>query len=877
MQNNLEKRNIAIIGFRDPLREVINNALNQHFIIDTVTDDLSLIASLAHDTVLVCHADWFKSLSIDSISVIRKRFFIWNPIIVIERSPNNVDEDTMWNVCRLTPPLNVSLLVKHITQAISFPDNRQVEVLTSALYQLREDLLYLHQLENGNTHIDDNKVRKDVAETLTLLKNVGKVANNKEFTDLSETANDLLALPTLDEAALQVILPLVVNADSKAREIDLPALLRSKMHQLSNTVRLALYHANDSSSTRIGDLYDLLSVLPIQQIDTFSHDLVEPLISLRNKFFEIVHDKTDITENFNATQLDELPFQCATLISKLLMPSVPLSASVIKRIVVIEDDPGWQTQILSVLATIGLTIPIQSASTIEEGERLLKESENGTLALVDLGLPLNEKDAKKGLTDLDGGLKLLKICAKNPNLGIRAIVLTAAENFADAVRDALASGVDAADYIQKDPRNWEEQLRSRVQLAVQSPTPTHLPVVDVLQCTARLIRVDGVEIALERRPYILFEYLAKYARIPRKITYIRQALTTPGDRDITPAMSKEQQKSLLAGDDISPYDLLTPKHLQDYLYDLRKQIENGLDGLGITHDYSNLITYHPDSEAYCLNADIRMVEQFEQLSKTAELRKVLIIEDHPQWYETLSNHLKSLGFDVKAVKTLDDAKQAIDEWAPHNVTLDLQIPRNNDELQAGIQPHEENGIAVMRYLKEHLPDTGIIVISSIDWKDSVMLEMLRAGIAPHDYISKQWDDALNRVAQSIWRLTIRRENGSQINPGMSPGTIAYINIDEVADTIEIAGCQVKLYPDGKKILKMLAKSPNMPVQRDTIVDMLWPNPDLIPDDFDGLINTIISRLRKSISDSTQGKVEGKQLIRNADGVYWLQGIISYKE
>ena len=877
MTSHLTQRQIALIGFRDPFRSVITEALKQQYNIVLVADNPLDDAALPAHITLVCQEDSFLSQAIDSPVAYRKRYFLWNPIVIIDRFPDVSDGDGLWEIRRQSPPLNIKRLVACIEQAMPFPESRQREVLMAALYELREYLLYQHQLGQGNLHTGDEKVRRDIADTLEFLRNAKHLGSAEAFEHFEKAADALLALPTHDEAALQYLLPIVVDADTAARETQQPAELRSKLHQLSNTVRLALSKSHSALLMRISDLYGLLLRLPFHQVDTLSPGLGEPLMLLRDRVLAVAPEQSSFSiDTFDVSQLGEMPIQCAALIARALLPSLPLTASTIQRIVVIEDDPGWQSHIQATLTTMGLTLPIETAGTIEDGKRLLKQSEGGTLALVDLGLPKNSADARKNIVDMEGGLKLLKTCVANPSLGIRAIVLTAAENFADAVRDALASGIDAADYIQKDPRTWEEQLRSRVQLAVQSAPPTNLPTVDVFRCTARLIRLDGVEIALERKPYALFEHLASHARMKQSVAKIRAALTTPGDRDITPVMSKEQEKLLLQGEEISPFDLLTPKHLQDYLYDLRKLIEQELKGLGITRDYGNLITYHPEEEAYCLNADVRMVERFDQLARPVTLRKVLVVEDHPQWQASLTSHLQGLGFDVRAVQTLDDAKQAISNWAPHYVTLDLQIPRNSDEFAAGMA-HEEHGIAVMRYLKERLQDAGVVVLTSIAWKDAVMLELLRAGVTPHDYIAKQWDDALGRVAQSLWRLAIRRERGSQINPGMSPDTISHIHIDSASDIIEIAGCPVKPYPDGRKVLLLLAQSPNMPVQRDAIVDMLWPDPDTLPEEYEAQLNTIMSRLRKAISDGTHGVVDGKQLIRNADGVYWLQGIVSYRE
>ena len=206
------------------------------------------------------------------------------------------------------------------------------------------------------------------------------------------------------------------------------------------------------------------------------------------------------------------------------------------------------------------------------------------------------------------------------------------------------------------------------------------------------------------------------------------------------------------------------------------------------------------------------------------------------------------------------------------VTLDLQLPRNEQELRNKIAD-EEHGMAVLRLIKSRNPGTPVAVLTSVAWKDSLMLEFLREGISIYDYIDKHWDDALDRLRLSMWRLSTQIERGSVIAAGKSVGPLHRVALSEDdPGCVNIDGSEIRLSPNSMKVLVPLVRSPNAPVDRDALVDSLW-EPEQLSDTFEDNLNTIVTRLRREITEGSGGVIQGKDIIRSTDGAYWLHGMV----
>jgi DNA-binding response OmpR family regulator len=96
------------------------------------------------------------------------------------------------------------------------------------------------------------------------------------------------------------------------------------------------------------------------------------------------------------------------------------------------------------------------------------------------------------------------------------------------------------------------------------------------------------------------------------------------------------------------------------------------------------------------------------------VKKVLFIDDDPDWREVALSCLQDAGYEVIAAK---DASEALEKAVGADlglIILDLNL--------AG-----ESGLTFMQYLKHNLPDVPILLFTGMDHDDSTVRAMLDQG------------------------------------------------------------------------------------------------------------------------------------------------------
>lgn len=859
-----------MVGFSPVHQELLRAQLSSRFDLGVGCDSLANITKFSDaSSVIVVLQQGFGNHTKDEVIALRTQSYVWNPVVILESKSSRADDSVEWSIWHHGFPPNIEELISLIGSAFPLSQDRRNEVVSSGILQMHSDLSFL-RAGNYNSGNDDAAIRNEICELGLLIAQDGTVLELSDVRVLVERLQSAMELPIIDQRTLADLRTSVVRTETIAREYNASAGLRSRLHQFSNSLRYAEW-ACSTCSERTSRLVDAADIIP--------RDIAELVMPGAKAILDNLKCLIKpLKDNCNDKGALEFLSQSSCMLAALdaavvrVRPDVCCAdESAVKQIVIVEDDMRWQAQIRSVLNEIACGIDVVATDNYTSATHILESCPEGTLALVDLGLPASKVAGKDNTIDLDAGLKLMRQYERSGHGKVRFIVLTAAQNYACAVRECLSMGVQPADYIQKDPQTWEQQLRSRVQIALAQKKHS-LPIVDVFRCTARLVRVDGVEVILERKPYVVLEYLATRPRAWSSVTQMRSDLTQPGDHDITPPMSKEQLVQLDQGARITPFDILTPKHIHDYVYDLRKRVAKAFADSGLRLDTPDIVSYNADLDAYRLQASSRVFDDLTDLVPTSMPKRVLVVEDHPDWKNNVASQLASLSFETKTTSTLRQFEKTIAEWVPEIVTLDLQIPLDEREL-AEHKAHEHNGIKVMRILRDMYPEVRIVVLTSIAWNDSIMLGMLRDGVTIDDYLDKKWDNAIDRLIQSVWRLSVEIQHSSRIPANHNVETVTNVTLRPDDERIVlISGHTVTLGESPARVFRMLAESPNTPVDRDRIVDAIWDSDDL-SDTFEDSLNTTISRLRKEITRQTDGVVDGRQLIRSADGVYWLHGVV----
>lgn len=188
---------------------------------------------------------------------------------------------------------------------------------------------------------------------------------------------------------------------------------------------------------------------------------------------------------------------------------------------------------------------------------------------------------------------------------------------------------------------------------------------------------------------------------------------------------------------------------------------------------------------------------------------------------------------------------------------------------------EPLGLEVLTYLQQHVVQAKVVVLTSIEWQDEVRLKILRTGIYIQDYLSKTWDHAIERLAQSVWRLVIELERGVTCVSTEGPPVVHHVQLDDGQPSLVwIDGIRVKLPPGHYELLHLLAEARNTPVDRGFLIDKLWTDPNRWPDDINNALAVKMNQLKRAIRQQTQNQINPDHLIRSYDGVYWLQAIVS---
>ncbi len=862
------RKNLLIVGFADIHARLLARAFASDFEVQVLDGTLDQPQQESPpNSVIIADERGSQSDFRNAVIRLRTQQYVWSPIIALgsHRAPQSDSDD--WAIQYDGFPPDISHLRQLIDSAKPVSLDRRDEIIRAALICLWQDIAYLSSASQGLGAVDNVDVRKTLASISASVKADPIAVECDTIKGFAEAAGMALDLPGLDSRTSGELRDMVVQAETAAREIDAPSMLRGLLHKLSNTLRFSEW--SDLALRELAErMHRIVCCIPLDSVESVLPGSSRVLLGLRDGDGPPAdpHTLCHWAQEHRA-KLTAL----AEMIASLRAEDCCRARGYIQRIAIIEDDANWSSQIRAVVTMVAPGTEVIHAETYEDAERLLAKFSSGTLALIDLGLPRDRKAQIHSDIDLSAGLELIRRHSGKEG-SISFMVLTAAQNYAEAVRNSMCAGVQAEDYIQKDPKTWEQQLRSRLEIRLRSDERPALSKVDVFRCTSRLVRVNGVEICLNRKPFVLLDYLASHSRSWCNVDEMRKDLTQPGSSDITPPMSKEQLRMLDEGERFTPYDLLTPKHIQDYVYDMRTAVAEAFRAAGRSSSAPDIIAYSPELEAYRLQAVVNTYDELEKAQQSRHRPRALVVEDHPLWSSSIVARLAALSFEVRHVQCVEQFDATVNGWVPDVVTLDLQLPKDEIDL-AQEKAHESNGVRIMRTLSRDFPEVRVAVMTSVAWDDSLMLEVLKEGVLIHDYIDKKWDNALDRLVNSVWRLVLEVERGSTIPPGEHPGQIVVVSLSNAGSGIvRINDVEIALTNAPAQVFARLASSANAPVDRDSLVDMLWRAEEL-SDTFEDNLNAIVARLRKEITEKTDGMVDGKTLVRSADGVYWLHGVV----
>ncbi|OZI08346.1 DNA-binding response regulator [Siphonobacter sp. BAB-5385] len=203
--------------------------------------------------------------------------------------------------------------------------------------------------------------------------------------------------------------------------------------------------------------------------------------------------------------------------------------------------------------------------------------------------------------------------------------------------------------------------------------------------------------------------------------------------------------------------------------------------------------------------------------------KILLIEDEPGLYETISRFLGGEGHVCELATTYDEAEEKLALYAYDCVLIDIMLPGGS-------------GLDLLRQLKESHKSTGAIVISA---KDSLEDKLTGLDLGADDYLPKPFHlSELNARLKSVLRR-LKFEGSDTMEVGS-------LTIDTEARTVFFNGEEVLLNRKEYDLLMVFVTNQNRVIKKSALAEHVWGDNSDQSDSYD-FIYSQIKNLRKRFS------------------------------
>jgi DNA-binding response OmpR family regulator len=203
--------------------------------------------------------------------------------------------------------------------------------------------------------------------------------------------------------------------------------------------------------------------------------------------------------------------------------------------------------------------------------------------------------------------------------------------------------------------------------------------------------------------------------------------------------------------------------------------------------------------------------------------KVLLVEDNIELTQNVSGYLSKEGYVVECASTYALAIDKIAGFDYDILLLDIMLPDNN-------------GLEILKYLKAHNSDMGVLILSA---KDALEDRIHGLELGADDYLPKPFHlSELNARIKSIYR---RRQLS-----GSSEMVIGEIRIDTKTLEIRVADILLDLTRKEFEMFLYLVVNKNRVLTKQSIAEHLWGDYMDSMDSFD-FVYQHIKNLRKKIA------------------------------
>jgi two-component system OmpR family response regulator len=224
------------------------------------------------------------------------------------------------------------------------------------------------------------------------------------------------------------------------------------------------------------------------------------------------------------------------------------------------------------------------------------------------------------------------------------------------------------------------------------------------------------------------------------------------------------------------------------------------------------------------------------MTDQSEAHRVLVVDDEPNIVDVVSMALKFQGFAVESAGTGADALNAVADFHPHLMVLDVMLP-------------DMEGFDVAQRLGAQRARVPIIFLTA---RDDTADKIRGLSIGGDDYVTKPF--SLEELIARI-RTILRRTGLAEPDSGRL--VFEDLELDEETREVTRAGELVDLTATEYRLLRYLMLNPRRVLTRAQLLEHVWKY------DFGGdarVLETYVSYLRKKLD------VHGPSLIHTVRGV-----------
>jgi two-component system OmpR family response regulator len=202
----------------------------------------------------------------------------------------------------------------------------------------------------------------------------------------------------------------------------------------------------------------------------------------------------------------------------------------------------------------------------------------------------------------------------------------------------------------------------------------------------------------------------------------------------------------------------------------------------------------------------------------------LVVDDEESIRDVAGTSLELAGFEVRTAADGYAALRAIDDFAPHLVLLDVNMP--------GV-----DGFEVVRRIRAAGHATPVVFLTA---RDGVEDAVSGFGAGGDDYVTKPFH---LKVLLARVEAVLRRAGG--VVPALERLACGGIEIDEGTHRVWRDGALVELSPTEYRLLHYLLRNAGVLVSRAQILEHVWGSDET----GGGVVDTFMSTLRRKVDRS----------------------------